>query len=61
MGGALTVCAACMIRLADTDIMGMYLARKHDIDYIDALSDFARIAECQCTLYFCATSTYTAH
>ena len=35
-GGALNVCAACMIRLADTDAVGMYLVRKHDID-IDAL------------------------
>ena len=23
-----------MIRLADTDVVGMYLVRKHDIDYI---------------------------
>ena len=37
MGGALNVCAACMIRLADIDVVGMHLVRKHDIDYIDAL------------------------
>ena len=36
-GGALNVCAACMIRLADIDVVGMHLVRKHDIDYIDAL------------------------
>ena len=36
-GGALTVCAACMNRLADTDVVGMYFVRKHDIDYIDVL------------------------
>ncbi|KAG5323720.1 GVQW3 protein, partial [Pseudoatta argentina] len=28
----------CMISLANTDIVGMYLVRKHDIGYIDALS-----------------------
>ena len=36
-GGALTVCAVC-IHLADTDVVGIYLVRKHDIGYIDALS-----------------------
>jgi len=28
-GDALTVCAACMVYLADTDVVGMYLVRKH--------------------------------
>jgi len=34
------------IHLANTDDVGMYLVKKHDIDYIDALS-LAWIAECQ--------------
>ena len=57
--GALSVCAACMIRLADTDITGLYLVRKHDIDYIDALNGrFCTNAECPHTLYFRATSAH---
>ena len=48
-GDALNVCATCMIRL--TDVVGMYLVRKHDINYIDALDGRSCTAECQCTLY----------
>ncbi|KAG5319818.1 SETMR methyltransferase, partial [Pseudoatta argentina] len=37
-GDRLSICAECMIRLADTDIAGLYLVRKHDIGHIYALS-----------------------
>lgn len=37
-GGALSICAECMIRLTDTDFIRLYLVRKHDIEYIYALS-----------------------
>ncbi|KYN29928.1 hypothetical protein ALC57_00617 [Trachymyrmex cornetzi] len=35
-GGALSVCAACTVLLADIDIVGMYFIKKHNINYIDA-------------------------
>ena len=44
------MCAACMIRLADTDVVGMYLVRKHDIDYIDAL-DGRSCTNCRVSMY----------
>lgn len=37
-GGALTVCAECMVRLADTDIGIIYAVRKHEIDTLNALN-----------------------
>ncbi|KYN19189.1 hypothetical protein ALC57_08483, partial [Trachymyrmex cornetzi] len=37
-GGPLTVCAACMVLLADIDTVGMHYIKKHNINYIDALS-----------------------
>ena len=57
-GGALTVYAACMIRLTDINVVRTYLVRKHDIDYIDALSG----RSCRnCRVYFRAISVHTAH
>ena len=47
-GGAL-VCASCMTRLADINVGGMYLVRKHEIDYIDALGGFC--SNCKVPMY----------
>ncbi|KYN26658.1 hypothetical protein ALC57_03967 [Trachymyrmex cornetzi] len=37
-GGPLTVCAACMVLLANIDTVGMHYIKKHSINYIDALN-----------------------
>ena len=60
-GGALSVCAACMIRLADTDIAGLYLVRKHDIGYIYALNGLAQIADYQYVILSCNKCLQCTH
>ncbi|KYN18429.1 hypothetical protein ALC57_09259 [Trachymyrmex cornetzi] len=53
MGGPLTVCTPCIVLLADIDTVGMYLIKKHNINYIDALSGRS------CTN--CRVALYTIH
>ncbi|KYM93644.1 hypothetical protein ALC62_15756 [Cyphomyrmex costatus] len=37
-GGALALCAECMVNIADAEVGSMLLIRKHDTDFIEVLS-----------------------
>jgi len=62
-GGALTVCTACMIRIADiNDGIGMYHIREHETGSFSRLDGKScRIAEDLCTVYFRAACAHSAH
>ncbi|KYN22128.1 hypothetical protein ALC57_05480 [Trachymyrmex cornetzi] len=49
-GGPLTVCAACMVLLANIDTVGMHYIKKHSINYIDALNGRS-CTNCRVALY----------
>ncbi|KYN09648.1 hypothetical protein ALC57_18168 [Trachymyrmex cornetzi] len=49
-GGPLTICAACMVLLANIDTVGMHYIKKHSINYIDALNGRS-CTNCRVALY----------
>ncbi|KYN09586.1 hypothetical protein ALC57_18296 [Trachymyrmex cornetzi] len=49
-GGPLTVCAACIVLLADIDTVEMHYIKKHSINYIDALNSRS-CTNCRVALY----------
>jgi len=49
-GGALVVCASCMINLVDVQLGQMYATRKHVIDSHDAI-DGRYCSECRSPLF----------
>ena len=61
---ALTVCTACMIRIADINDVGMYHVREHETgsfgrQVLDGIR--ARIAEDLCTVFSCSMCPLCTH